>query len=110
MVRAVRDVKTRQLTPETYQFKAELVLEEARIAELLDPALPAGTMTHGSPARAEALARLSTAAVHAVAAEIQAIERAVRARIPQAHHIDLEIADPTPEADDINTENFETSG
>jgi zinc transporter 9 len=110
MVRAVRDVKTRQLTPETYQFKAELVLEEARIAELLDPALPPGPMAHGSQERAEALHRLSIAAVHAVAAEIQTIERAVRARIPQAHHIDLEIADPTPEADDIDIDDIDSSG
>ncbi|HUQ02114.1 MAG TPA: cation diffusion facilitator family transporter [Kofleriaceae bacterium] len=110
MVRAVRDVKTRQLTPETYQFKAELVLDESRFAELLDQALPATSMTHGSRERADALNRLSIAAVHAVATEIQAIERAVRARIPQAHHIDLEIADPKPEADDINLDNIDGSG
>lgn len=94
-IRAVRDVKTRQLAPDRFTFKAEVVLEEDHLAESLRAATAAG-----SPRRA------ATVAIHAIAAEIQACERAVRAEIPQAQHIDLEIADPTPEPDDVDKEDL----
>ena len=100
LVQAVRDVKTRQLTPEAFQLKAELVLDDAYLARLLAPALAAGSTVLDEAAREVALRRLATTAVHVLAAEIQTIERAVRAEIPQARHIDLEIADPTPDEDD----------
>ena len=83
-VRDVRDVKTRQLTPEVFKFKAEIALDEDHLSRLIEDA------------RKESTRACATAAVHAIAAEIQAIEGAVRAAIPQANHIDLEIVDPTP--------------
>jgi zinc transporter 9 len=96
-VRDVRDVKTRQLTPEAYKLKAELVLDERHLATQLDARVDADQRLDGD-GRAAALHHISAAVVHIVAAEIQDIERAVRARIPQARHIDLELVDPTPEA------------
>jgi solute carrier family 30 (zinc transporter), member 9 len=94
-IREVRDVKTRQLTPEVFKFKAEIVLDEDHLASVLGRAIPRGPLVDGGPA--QTMRRVATAAVHAIAAEIQAIERAVRAEIPQANHIDLEIADPAPD-------------
>ncbi|MBK9031673.1 MAG: hypothetical protein IPL61_10140 [Myxococcales bacterium] len=99
-IRAVRDVKTRQLTPELFTFKAEIVLEDEHLARLLDGAVPTTPAALDGAARAPTMRRIATAAIHAVAAEIQATERAVRVEIPQATHIDLEIADPTPDPDD----------
>ena len=91
-VRDVHDVKTRQLTPEAFKFKAELVLDEGYLARRLAPGLarPSGP---GDGAGEEATLRtLATLALHSVADEIASIERAVKAEIPQARHIDLEIS------------------
>ncbi len=91
-VRDVHDVKTRQLTPEAFKFKAELVLDEGYLARRLAPGLsrPSGS-ANGADDEAT-LRALASLALHSVADEIASIERAVRAAIPQARHIDLEIA------------------
>lgn len=86
-IRAVRDVKTHQLTPEAYKFKAEISFDHDYLAAQLDAALPA---LAGD--RAPLLRRVAAATSELIAAEIAAIERAVRAEIPQARHIDLEVA------------------
>jgi zinc transporter 9 len=86
-IRAVRDVKTHQLTPEAYKFKAEISFDHDYLAAQLDAALPAL-----APDRAPMLRRVAAATSELIAAEIAAIERAVRAEIPQARHIDLEVA------------------
>ncbi|HWO26650.1 MAG TPA: cation diffusion facilitator family transporter [Kofleriaceae bacterium] len=102
-VREVHDVKTRQLTPEAYKLKAELVMDEGYLARRLAPGLarPVGGAGGGAGGSAEGgggggdeatLRVLATLALHAVADEIASIERAVRAEIPQARHIDLEIS------------------
>jgi len=48
------------------------------------------------------LRRIAALATDLIATEIAAIEKAVRAEIPQAKHIDLEVAHPSelPDAED----------
>ena len=97
-VRTVRDVKTRQLTPEVFKLKAELTLDNDYIAAQLGRLLAvqragapgAERLVTGSPE----LRRLAALATNLIATEIDAIEAAVRAEIPQARHIDLEVAHP----------------
>jgi zinc transporter 9 len=81
-VKDVRDIKTKELTPESYMLKADIALDEAHLAKLLEE--ERGGTAH----------EIATAAIHEIAAEIQAMERAIRAEIPQAKYIDLEIVDP----------------
>ncbi len=95
-VRDVHDVKTRQLTHDVYTLKAEIVLDEDYLAKLLDKALPSGLGTDRTH-RGRDLNRVATAAIHAISCEIQVMERDVRAEIPQARHIDIEISDPEPD-------------
>jgi zinc transporter 9 len=83
----VRDVKTRQLTPEIFQFKAEVRFSEAYVAQLLARAL-AGQPAARDPATLAPAARVL---IQALSEEIDAIEAEVRARIPEARHIDLEL-------------------
>jgi solute carrier family 30 (zinc transporter), member 9 len=91
-VRDVHDVKTRQLTPEAYKFKAELVLDDGYLARRLAPGLSRPPDAINGAADEATLRMVATLALHAVADEIASIERAVRAEIPQARHIDLEIS------------------
>ncbi len=95
-VKLVRDVKTRQLTPEAFQLKAEITFDNDYIATRLGHALPASPVLDGAE-RASGLRRIAAVATDLIATEIASIERAIRAEIPQARHIDLEVAHP-PEA------------
>ncbi|MGC4122484.1 MAG: cation diffusion facilitator family transporter [Myxococcales bacterium] len=89
-VRHVHDIKTRMLTPETYKLKAEITLDEGYIASRLDAVLPpAGTLT--PEARTKALAALADASAVAVSDLIDEVEKRVKAAIPEAAHIDLEV-------------------
>lgn len=95
-VRDVHDVKTRMLTPETYKLKAEITLDEGYLASRLDGVLPPpGTLT--AEDRARALAALADASALAVSDLVDEVEKRVKAAIPQAEHIDLEV-DHTDEA------------
>lgn len=96
-IRSVRDVKTRQLTHDAYMFKAELTLDTDYLAEQLDKVLPANQrdLTKG-----RALRRATIATTDLIATEMIQVELAIRRAIPQAKHIDLEIAHPDLEADD----------
>jgi len=91
-VRIVRDVKTRQLTPEAFKLKAEITFDNDFVAAHLGRSLPkeGGLLDD----RDAALRRIAALATDLIATEIAAIERAVRAEIPQARHIDLEVAHP----------------
>lgn len=88
-VRAVHDVKTRQITPETFTFKAEIAFHERFLAEKLDRVLTTDALADGG--RHEMLCELSRTALTAIGSEIDALEQAVRAAIPEARHIDLEV-------------------
>ena len=93
-IRGVRDVKTRQLTPEAYLLKAEILIDAAFLSERLDDAMPQPLVPMTPAERAAALTGLAARAVDEIGAEIAAIEQAVRAAIPHARHIDLEVASP----------------
>jgi solute carrier family 30 (zinc transporter), member 9 len=99
-VRSVRDVKTRQLTPDVYSIKAELTLDNDYLAEHLERAMPATGMTLEGNRRGRTLRRLTSITTDRIATEIAAIEDAIRAVIPQARHIDLEVAHPDAIVDD----------
>lgn len=90
-LRLVRDVKSRQLTPESYFFKAEIVLDEKWLAAQLDAALPRQGASLEGAARRPTLGALAASVSTLVAGEIDAIEVAVRKVIPEARHIDLEV-------------------
>ncbi len=96
-IRSVRDIKTRQLTHDAYMFKAELTLDTDYLSEQVDKLLPANMrdLTKG-----RALRRATIATTDTIATEMIAVEQAIRRAIPQAKHIDLEIAHPEHEADD----------
>jgi hypothetical protein len=68
-------------------LKAELRLDEDALCRALEDALPASV---AQPERARALEALSARAINYLCDEVESIERAVRAEIPQALHIDLE--------------------
>jgi zinc transporter 9 len=93
-VRSIRDVKTRQLTPEAYKFKAEITLDNDYLATHIGRALPVEHHALDGAQRAPLLRRIAAIATDAIATEIAAIEQAVRGEIPQAKHIDLEVAHP----------------
>lgn len=78
---AVHDVKTRQLTPETYALKAEVELRPAFYADKLSVG-------------AEARLALVSETLLVYSEDVDAMEAAVRAVIPQAKHIDIEIHQP----------------
>jgi zinc transporter 9 len=87
----IHDVKTRQLTPETFQFKAEIRFSEEFVSARLAEALPAQGLPLTGEARARALQELSRHLIRALSEEVDAIEAEVRAAIPEAKHIDLEL-------------------
>jgi zinc transporter 9 len=97
-VRSIRDVKTRQLTPENFIFKAEITFDNDYLATCMGRSLPLLEVRQ----RENMLRRIAAVATDLVATEIAGIERAVRAEIPQAKHIDLEVAHPreVPDLDD----------
>jgi solute carrier family 30 (zinc transporter), member 9 len=86
----VSDVKSRQLTPEEYVLKAEIAFDEDWVAERLESMAAASVETSGPPSRV-ALRAIAAAVVRIVADEIDELEKAVRAEIPEARHIDLEV-------------------
>ncbi len=96
-IRSVRDIKTRQLTHDAYMFKAELTLDTDYLSEQLDRVLPPNQrdLTKG-----RALRRATIATTDLIATEMVQVEKAIRRAIPQAKHIDLEIAHPEHEAED----------
>jgi zinc transporter 9 len=83
----VHDVKTRQLSTEDFQFKAEVRFSEPFVARVLERAL-AGRKESTDPATLAAAARML---IQALSEEIDVIEADVRAAIPEARHIDLEL-------------------
>lgn len=89
-VRSVRDVKTRELTPESYILKAEITFDNDYIAEKLAVSSQDISFEH----RERALRRVSAIVTDLIATEIQALEVSIRERIPQAKHIDIEVAHP----------------
>lgn len=93
----VNDVKTRQLTSERYTLKAELKFDTDYLATKI--------RVDKLPEDRTELVRILTAAVtDLVATEIAALERAIIAAIPQARHIDLEVAHSTSHADEVKVE------
>jgi zinc transporter 9 len=90
-VRDVHDVKTRQLTPEAYKLKAEVAFDPGTLAAKLDPVLPRHAGALLEPEREATLRALAARAIYALGAEIDEIEAAVRAEIPEARHIDVEV-------------------
>jgi solute carrier family 30 (zinc transporter), member 9 len=93
-VRSVRNVKTRQLTPEVFAVKAEITLDNDHLAIELARALPQTGMTLEGNRRNATLRRITSLTTDQIATDVADIERAVRAEIPQARHIDLEVAHP----------------
>jgi zinc transporter 9 len=100
-VRSIRDVKTRELTPESYILKAEITLDNDYIAEQIGRA-SAERISLDGPKRDRSLRRMAALVTDLIATEIAAIEADVKKVIPQAKHIDLEVAHPDkiPEDDD----------
>lgn len=97
-IREVRDVKTREITPERFSLKAEITFDEGWLARKLREAAPADM---ASVDRDVLLLRAAGRALSALRQEIATVERKVRAAIPEAQHIDLEIAHAAdPDADE----------
>lgn len=92
-VRSIRDVKTRELTPESYIFKAEITLDNDYIAEQISRQ-SSENMSFDGAARDRAMRRMAALVTDLIATEIHAIEAAIQKQIPQAKHIDLEVAHP----------------
>lgn len=90
-VRRVHDVKTRMLTPETFKLKAEITLDEDYISKRLAKVMPAAGAPLTPEAREQALRALADAAAVAVSDLIDEVEARVKAAIPEAQHIDLEV-------------------
>jgi len=111
-VRSIRDVKTRQLTPDEFTFKAEITIDNDYFATALSRSLSAKAFDPSH--REQTLQRIAALATDLIATEIAGIENAVRAEIPQARHIDLEIAHPKivpADAEEIHKEDvLEGSG
>ncbi|MBU8897257.1 cobalt transporter [Corallococcus sp. H22C18031201] len=94
----LHDVKTRQITPETFQFKAELRFSESFVAAKLGEALPASGLPAAGASREQALQGAARHLIRALSEEIDAIEAEVRRVIPEAKHIDLELEHLSAEA------------
>ncbi len=90
-IRHVHDIKTRQLTPETFKFKAEITLDEAYLAQKLAEAIPASGVPASGEERTRTLSALAAVAVTSVSDIIDEVEERVTREIPQARHIDLEV-------------------
>ncbi|MDC3957045.1 cation diffusion facilitator family transporter [Polyangium jinanense] len=90
-VRGVRDVKSRRITPEVYKLKAEVTFDAAFLAARLDLTLPAQPGALSGAERERTLRVVADGALLAISKEIDDIEVAVRAVIPEARHIDIEV-------------------
>lgn len=100
-VRSIRDVKTRELTPESYILKAEITFDNDYVAAQLDRQ-SIDKIQFDGPKRDKALRRMTAAVTDLIATEIAQLEKEIRAVIPQATHIDIEVAHPDaiPDEDD----------
>jgi solute carrier family 30 (zinc transporter), member 9 len=87
----IHDVKTRQLTPEVFQVKAEVRFSEGFVAARLSNALPEGAPLPQGELRQSLLLDVGRQLIQSLSEEIDAIEAEVRSAIPQARHIDLEL-------------------
>ncbi|WP_204484676.1 cation diffusion facilitator family transporter [Archangium primigenium] len=87
----IHDVKTRQLTPEVFLFKAEVRFSEAFVAGWLSQALRGVGELPVGEGRERALLPPAQSLIRLLSEEIDAIEADVRAAIPEARHIDLEL-------------------
>jgi zinc transporter 9 len=90
-VREVRDVKSRLITPEIYKLKAEVTFDPTFLAARLDGALPKDPKALSGAEREATLRSIADEALKAISGEIDEIEVAVRAVIPEAKHIDIEV-------------------
>lgn len=90
-VRSVRDVKSRLITPELYKLKAEVTFDPAFLAKKLDRSLPNNPNALSGADREATLRTMADGALKAISDEIDDIEAAVRAAIPEAKHIDIEV-------------------
>jgi zinc transporter 9 len=102
-VRSIRDVKTRELTPESYILKAEITFDNDYIAERLNRQSFEKIALDG-PKGDRALRRMTAAVTDLIATEIAALEVDIRRVIPQAKHIDIEVAHPDVIRDDDDDE------
>jgi zinc transporter 9 len=93
-VRSVAAVMTRQMTPEAYKFSAKITLDNDALALHVDDELRDGKWALSGKARGKTLRRITSITTDRIACEIEKIEAAVRAEIPQATYIDLEVARP----------------
>ncbi|WP_224364627.1 cation diffusion facilitator family transporter [Hyalangium versicolor] len=87
----IHDVKTRQLTPETFTFKAEIRFSATFVAAKLAEALPSERLAHTGEARERMFQEAAQHLIRVLSEEIDAIEAEVRTAIPEAKHIDLEL-------------------
>lgn len=92
-VRSIRDVKTRELTPESYILKAEITFDNDYLSEQVNRSSMEKISFDGAK-RDRALRRMTALVTDLIATEIAAIETKIRAVIPQAKHIDIEVAHP----------------
>jgi solute carrier family 30 (zinc transporter), member 9 len=90
-VRSVRDVKSRLITPELYKLKAEVTFDPAFLAARLERSLPNNPSAFSGAEREATLRTLADEALKGISGEIDDIEAAVRAVIPEAKHIDIEV-------------------
>jgi len=90
-VRGVHDVKTRQLTPEAYKLKAEVIFNSDFVTEKLEKNIPPEASPADENGRRERLRLIAASSIRILSEEVDAIEAAVRAEIPEAKHIDIEI-------------------
>jgi zinc transporter 9 len=86
IVKRAHDVKTRQLTPELYTFKAELTLDADYLAEKMI------TVARKSPPDTpQAMRNYAHRAIQVISEEIFNLEKSIMQEIPEAKYIDLEI-------------------
>jgi solute carrier family 30 (zinc transporter), member 9 len=90
-IASIHDVKTRQITPELYHLKAEIRFHPNLLVDRLRGLLPAGASILPGAAHEGLLRELSRHALQGVSDEIDALENAVKAAIPEAKHIDFEV-------------------
>jgi len=90
-VRYVQDIKSRQLSPDEFILKAEIAFDGEFIAERLEAEVTDVVALEDPETRRGVLRTIATSATRILAEEIDAMEAAVRAEIPGAKHIDLEV-------------------
>lgn len=90
-IASIHDVKTRQLTPETFVFKAEIRFSETFLAARLAEVLPAGSLGRTGPEHEQKLLEVARFVIRTLSEEVDALEHQVRTVVPEAKHIDLEL-------------------